>query len=307
MKLAPVVVFAYNRPDHLRQVLDHLSKNILANQSDLYVYCDGAKNGASELEKKVVAECALVAKQASGFKTVTVVERDYNVGLADNIIGAVTEIVNQYGRVITIEDDVITSKGYLKYMNEALEMYKDDERVMHITGFMWKYRGLLPTTFFYTVPECGGGWSTWKRAWDHFNYNVDDLYNYWKNDWDKFNIWGGNSLQKQLEDNFHGTLKTWFVRWYSVVRKMGGLTLYPNRPLTTNIGFDGSGTNCLESNSNPFNWTKLAEEIPVKRITIKENMWARYQIYCSQSGRFYSKRNRRRMLTYFKQLYIHFK
>ncbi len=307
MNTAPIVVFAYNRPDHLREVLDALSKNRLADQSDLFIYCDGAKENALEKDKKAVEDCRRIARQAKGFKSLKVVERECNYGLADNIIGAVTEIVNQYGRIITLEDDVITSEGYLQYMNDALEVYKDDEQVMHITGFMWHYHGWLPSTFFYTVPECGGGWATWKRAWCHFNNDIGVLYDFWKNDWTRFNIWGGGTLQKQLERNYVGLLKTWFIRWYSVVRKMDGLTLYPNHSLTTNIGFDGSGTNCYNNKCNPFYWTKLAEAIPVKRKTIKENKWARYQIYCSQQGRFYSKRNRNHILYYFKQLYLHSK
>ena len=302
MPYAPIVIFSYNRPLHLKQVLDALEHNRLANQSDLYIYCDGAKETASEEQKSLVAQNKLVAHTATGFKSVTVIERERNYGLADNIFSATTEIVNKYGRIITLEDDVVTSPGFLQYMNDALEMYKDDERVMHITAFMWRYNGCLPTTFFYTVPECGGGWATWKRAWDYFSYDVAEAYDYWKNDWTRFNMWGGNYMQKQLEDNYNGKLKTWFIRWYAVVRRMNGLTLYPNKPLTTNIGFDGSGSNCVDSASNPFAWTKLAESIHVKRVPIIENRWARIQIYCAQQGHFYSKRNRKRMITYFKEL-----
>lgn len=307
MKLAPIVIFSYNRPEHLRQVLDALSRNRLASQSDLFIYCDGAKENASAEDKSKVTRNRAVAHAASGFKSVTVIEREQNYGLADNIISATTEIVNRYDRIITLEDDVITSSGFLAYMNEALELYKDDERVMHITAFMWRYNGWLPSTFFYTVPECGGGWATWKRAWNHFSYDVTEAYDYWKNDWMRFNIWGGNYMQKQLEDNYTGSLKTWFIRWYAVVRKMDGLTLYPNKPLTTNIGFDGSGSNCFAQDTNPFAWTQLADAIPVKRQRIKENVWARYQIYCAQQGHWYSKRNRRQILSYFKLLINHIK
>lgn len=302
---APVVVFSYNRPQHLKQVLEALSRNRLAEQSDLFVYCDGAKENASEEQKALVSKNRVVAHAATGFKSVTVVERERNYGLADNIIGATTEIVNRFGSIITLEDDVVTSTGFLQYMNDALELYKDDERVMHITGFMWRYNGCLPTTFFYTVPECGGGWATWKRAWDYFLYDVADAYDYWKNDWTRFNIWGGTIFQDQLENNYRGSLKTWFIRWYAVVRRMNGLTLYPNKPLTTNIGFDGSGSNCADSESNPFAWTQLAESIPVHRQTIKENKWAWYQIYCAQQGHWYSKRNRKHIFSYFKQLCVH--
>ena len=303
--LAPIVVFAYDRPNHLRQTLDALAKNDLASESVLYIYCDGAKDTATDEQQQRIIENRKVAHAAAGFRELHVIEREKNRGLADNIIGAVTEIVNQYGRVITLEDDVITSPGYLRYMNEALELYKDDDKVMHITGFMWHHRWPMPETFFYPVPECGGGWATWYRAWKHFNNDVQELYDYWKNDWTKFNTFGGTVFQEQLQANLDGRLRTWFVKWHAVVLQRNGLTLYPGKSLTTNIGFDGSGSNCMASSTNPFYYKTLAQCITVKRIPIKEHKMGRYQIYCAQQGRFYSKRNRRSMLKYFVELIKH--
>lgn len=307
MQLAPIVIFSYNRPIHLQRVLEALSKNKLASESVLYIYCDGAKEGATEDQIDKVVQNKKVAYSSIGFKAVHVVERPYNFGLADNIIGAVTEIVNRYGRVITLEDDVITAPCFLQYMNEALELYANDERVMHITGFMWHHRWPMPVTFFHPVPECGGGWATWQRAWKYFNNNVQELYDYWKNDWTRFNTFGGTIIQDQLEANLNGTLKTWFVKWHAVVLQRNGLTLYPGRSLTTNIGFDGTGTNCFALESNPFYYSKLPNNIQIRRIPVKESKMARYQIYCAQQGRFYSKRNRKHLIDYFRQLIAHMK
>jgi len=138
MELAPIVVFSYNRPDHLRRTLEALAKNDLAGDSVLYVYCDGAKADATEEQRRQVAENRKVAHAATGFKEVHVVEREQNIGLKDNIIGAVTEIVNQYGRIITLEDDVVSSVGFLRYMNDALELYTDEERVMHVSAYFMR-------------------------------------------------------------------------------------------------------------------------------------------------------------------------
>ena len=162
--LAPIIVFCYNRPEHLEQTLEALSCNELADQSTLYIYCDGPKEGASDEMRQKIAEVRQVARKRQWCKEVHVVKREENVGLMTNIVGAVTEIVNQYGRVITMEDDIITSKGYLRFMNEVLELYKDDEQVMHISGYMWPHKRRLPDTFFYEVPYPGGGWATWQRA-----------------------------------------------------------------------------------------------------------------------------------------------
>ena len=291
--LAPIIVFSYNRPDHLRQTLDRLAKNTLASQSVLYIYCDGAKANATSDQLAKVQENRRVAHAASGFKAIYVVERESNVGLKNNIVSAVTEIVNQYGRVITLEDDIITSVGYLRYMNDALEMYKDDEQVMHISGYMWPHKGTLPDTFFYEVPYPGGGWATWQRAWKHYTDDAKPLYDYWCTRWDEFNKFGGDYLQNQLEKNYRGVMKTWFIKWHAVMLQRGALTLYPGQSLTNNIGFDELGTNCYTTDK--FDVVPV-DYVEIKRIPIKENKRAAREIYAFYQGRWYNRRRRIQMI-----------
>lgn len=300
MELAPIVVFSYNRPDHLRRTLDALSKNELADQSELFVYCDGAKDTATEAQKEQVYKNRKVAKAVTGFKSVYVIERERNYGLANNIIGAVTEIVNQYGRVITLEDDVITSVGFLRYMNDALDIYQDDEKVMHISAYMYPHKQKLPETFFYEVPYPGGGWATWKRAWQYFSNDIDELYGYWSLRWKQFNKFGEDYLQKQLVANYNGSLYTWFIKWHAVMLRMGGLTLYPHTSLTNNIGFDSSGSNC--STMTNFDILNPADYVDVKRVPIKECRQAARVIYHFYSGHWYSKRHRRAFVNRVKKL-----
>ena len=304
MTLAPIIVFAYNRPEHLKRTLDALSKNKLADQSDLFIYCDGAKESATDEQKMRVVDTRKIAYTASGLKSVTIVERPKNIGLMNNIVGAVTEIVNRYGRVIVLEDDMITSPGTLQYFNDALETYKDEEKVMHIVSYMFPHRWPLPETFFYTVPYPGGGWATWARAWKYYPDNIDDLYNYWKDKWSYFNYWNHDEydLVRQLVDNHNGTLRTWFIRWYAVTLKRGGLTLYPGKSLVTNTGFDGTGDNCVRLDSNPYWHEKLASSIKVKKhADIKENCLAAHEIYAFHSGRWYNKRRRTKLINRIKQ------
>lgn len=291
--LAPIIVFCYNRPDHLEQTLDALSRNELADQSTLYIYCDGPKEGASDEMQKKIADVRQVARKRQWCKEVHVVEREHNVGLMSNIVGAVTEIVNQYGRVITMEDDIITSKGYLRFMNEALELYKDDEQVMHVSGYMWPHKYKLPNTFFYEVPYPGGGWATWQRAWQHYTNDVQSLYNYWCTRWDEFNKFGDNYLQKQLEANYQGTMKTWFIKWHAVMLQRGALTLYPGQSLTNNIGFDDQATNCYTTTK--FDVVPV-DYVPVTRQSIKENKRAAREIYAFYQGRWYNRRRRTRFI-----------
>lgn len=291
--LAPIIVFAYDRPDHLRRTLDALAKNDLASQSELYIYCDGAKETAPAEQVERIRENRKVAHDADGFKSITIIEREKNVGLKANIVGAVTEIVNKYGRVITLEDDIVTSAGFLRYMNDALELYKNDEQVMHISGYMWPHRYRLPETFFYPVP-CPWGWATWARAWQHYSDDAETLFHYWKNRWEEFNLFGGNYLQKQLEDNYSGTLQTWFVKWYAVVLQQGATALYPGKSLVDNKGFCENSTNCYQTNK--FDIDHLAESIKVKRRPVRINRIAAREIYAFYQGRWYNRRRRTRMI-----------
>lgn len=291
--LAPIIVFCYNRPWHVEQTLEALSHNELADQSTLYIYCDGPKADASEEMRQKIADVRQVARKRQWCKEVHVVEHEENVGLKNNIVGAVTEIVNQYGRVITMEDDIITSKGYLRFMNEALELYKDDEQVMHISGYMWPHRCKLPDTFFYEVPYPGGGWATWQRAWQHYTDDTKPLYDYWCTRWDEFNKFGGDYLQLQLEKNYRGTMKTWFIKWHAVMLMRGALTLYPGHSLTNNIGFDDQATNCYTTDK--FDVVPV-EYVPVTRKAITENKRAAREIYAFYQGRWYNKRRRTRLI-----------
>lgn len=299
MNISPIVIFSYDRPSHLQQTLDALSKNKLADQSDLFIYCDGAKATASQEQLRRIADNRKVAHAAQGFNSVTVIERPQNIGLKANIVGAVTEIVNQYGRVITLEDDIVTSSGFLRFMNEALEMYRDDEQVMHISGYMWPHLWPLPETFFYEVPYPGGGWATWARAWQYYDDDAAKLYYHWKNRWNEFNKFGADYLQKQLVANYKGQLNTWFIKWHAVLLERGGLTLYPRKSLTNNIGFDELATNCTAINT--FDVVPV-ESVCVRRIPIYESKLAAHEIYAFYQGRWYNKRRRNALLNKIKNI-----
>lgn len=291
--LAPIIVFCYNRPWHVEQTLEALSRNELADQSVLYIYCDGPKADASKEMRQKMAEVRQVVRKRQWCKEVHIVESEENKGLAANIVDAVTEIVNQYGRVITLEDDIITSVGYLRFMNDALEIYKDDEQVMHISGYMWPHRGKLAETFFYEVPYPGGGWATWQRAWKHYTDDVKPLYDYWCIRWNEFNKFGGDYLQSQLEKNYRGVMKTWFIKWHAVMLQRGAFTLYPGQSLTNNIGFDEQATNCYTTDK--FDVVPV-DYIEVKRRPIKENKCAAREIYAFYQGRWYNRRRRTKLI-----------
>jgi len=268
---APVVLFVYNRPWHLLQTLEALSGNRGADNTTLYIYSDGPKADANPEEHAKIEQVRQVIQLKPWCKEVIIRESDINKGLADSIVDGVTEVVNKHHKVIVLEDDVITSPGFLEYMNDALDLYENEEKVMHISGYMYPHEKKLPETVFFNVPYPGGGWATWERAWQFYISDTEYLYNYFDTavKWRRFNRFGGDFLQSQLIRNRTGELKSWFVKWHGTLQIRGGITLYPGISLANNIGFDDSGSNCLESVK--FNVGKLADHITVSKISIREN------------------------------------
>ena len=268
--LSPIILFVYNRPWHTKQTLDSLSNNILAEDSTLYIFCDGPKELSDEAEIKEIIETRNIANRETRFKKVIVKERKNNYGLADSIIDGVTEIVNKYGKIIVLEDDIVTSPGFLKYMNDALNVYEDVQKVMHISGYMFPVKGKMKETFFIQPTSCWG-WGTWSRAWCKFEKNpAKQILSIEKKGWKKFTINESNpAFRNHLELNIVGKLNTWAIFWYLSVYLNDGVSLHPYPSLVQNIGFDGSGVHCdrEEDFKNPYINRELAKSINV----IKKN------------------------------------
>lgn len=242
--LAPVALFVYNRPDHTRQTVESLGRNFLAAQSDLVIFSDGPK---VEAQAKAVDEVRQYVRQIDGFKSVTIIAREDNYGLAKSIISGVTELCERHGKVIVLEDDLITSPHFLAYMNASLDTYHHEEKVMHISGYMFPVENAdrLPITFFYRASTCWG-WGTWKRAWDCFNSNsVDLLENIRLRKLEnEFDIHGTMDFMSMLKSQSVGSIDSWAIRWYATVFLKSGLCLHPAKSLVHNIGHDGSGVHC---------------------------------------------------------------
>jgi len=140
--LAPIVLFVYNRLDHTQVVIETLLKNTLAKDSELYIFSDAAKseNGIEKVNE--VREFIRDDSWHTGLKKVSIVEAEKNKGLAKSIIGGVSEIIQRYGKVIVLEDDLNLSPYFLEYMNDALDYYKDDEEIWSISGYSFPMKSL---------------------------------------------------------------------------------------------------------------------------------------------------------------------
>ncbi|MCK5320476.1 glycosyltransferase [Candidatus Parcubacteria bacterium] len=267
MKLSPIVLFVYNRLEHTKKTVESLQKNKLASKSELYIFSDAPKDLNAT---KNVQNVRNYIKSIAGFKNIIIIERNKNLGLARSIISGVTETINKYGKVIILEDDLITSPFFLQYMNDALLLYSDDEQVMHISGYFFPNNKKLPDTFFYNQTSCWS-WATWKRAWQHFEPDAKKLYDEIKNKnlIKKFNLDGCNEdFENQLVANINGKLKTWAIKWQASVFLKNGLCLHPWKSLVKNIGLDGSGINC--SQNSKYDTKPANKKVKVERQILLE-------------------------------------
>lgn len=243
---APIVLFVYNRPYHTRRTLEALSKNELAMQSDLFIFADGAKENASSEQLLQIEETRKVIREKQWCKNVEIIESPKNKGLADSIIEGVTKIINQYGKIIVLEDDLLTGKYFLNYMNDALYKYENEAKVWHITSWRDPIATSNPNgSFFYPVMDCWG-WATWADRWQHYKKDCAFFKKKFNGKMRKaFNIDGTDKgMWQQILDNETGKINTWAIFWYATIFLNNGLCLAPCSSLVRNIGFDNSGEHC---------------------------------------------------------------
>ncbi len=269
---APIALFVYNRPEHTRRTLNFLQKNYLAEESRLFIFSDGARAGEED-NVKAVRE---LAASITGFKSVEVVARESNYGLANSVIDGVSRLCTAYGRAIVFEDDVLTSPYTLQYFNDALIKYHDIEKVMHVTAYMYPIRQAdLPETFFLRIAS-SQAWATWDRAWKNFEPDIDKLIGQFDDQAkSQFELEGAMNFWKHMMEFKHGRNNSWAIRWYASVFLNKGLSVNPALSLIENIGHDGSGVHSGVSTiyKGAINKSRIAE-FPDKLVEHKQGYQA---------------------------------
>lgn len=247
IEMAPVAVFCFNRPNHLARTLKALERNRFAEITDIFIFSDGAK---AVRDERLVLEVRKVCSKPYGFKSINLVERELNLGLAKNIREGVTEVVSKYGSIIVLEDDHETSINFLAYMNNALKRYEYEASVFHINGWSPIESNKGNSAFFLKSMFCWG-WATWENRWRLFDAEPSKLINeFTLREIREFNL--GNSVDNwaQVLANYSGKIDTWAIFWYATIFAYGGICLTPPSSLVFNNGLDGSGTNSGVSKLN---------------------------------------------------------
>jgi len=271
---APIALFAYQRTDHLRATVQSLLQNPQASRSRLFVFSDGAKGEADAA--KVAAVRDYIAG-VTGFAAIKIIASPRNKGLAASIIDGVSQVLQEFDRVIVMEDDLVVSKHFLAYMNDGLNCYAEDEKVASIHGYIYPLDRPMPETFFLRGADCWG-WATWRRAWTHFNPDGRALLAELKARklTHAFDHEGTAFFNQMLADQIHGRNDSWAIRWHASCFLAEMFTLYPGRSLVDNIGNDGSGTHSAAADQDgKFAVALNPLPVSVRRIPVSETRQTR--------------------------------
>jgi hypothetical protein len=268
VKVAPIVIFVYRRV--IQRTIDSLLVNELASESDVFIFSDGFKN---DLDKHDVLDVRNYLDQIKGFKSLSISYSKVNKGLADSVVSGVSEILNQYQSVIVIEDDLIVSRDYLQYMNEALNYYQDKNMIWSISG----YGPNLPCLknyskhLYLSYRASSWGWATWKDRWDSVDWLSQDFHQFKKdsNLRKNFNL-GGNDMFRMLELQMLGKIDSWAIRWCFSQFLQEKYSIYPTKSKVVNIGFDdskgthnGTDKNQIHSLTKKNKWKVSLDETKV--------------------------------------------
>lgn len=258
MTYAPIVVFGFNRPDALKNTIASLLRNEEAKDSDLFVFVDGPRDGKVG-EKEKVKKVREYVKSIKGFKSLHYTFSEKNKGLADSIIGGVSQVINQHGKIIVLEDDLVLMPNFLNFMNQGLERYQNEEKVFSVCGDAYKVD--FPDdydydAYLYTRTD-SWGWATWKDRWNTVDWEL--------NDWDSveknriaFKQFQGSDVFRMLKGWKTGENHSWAIRFCYAQFVQRRYTVLPNRSLVKNAGYGGTGTHCPEYCRYKFVYDKTA-------------------------------------------------
>lgn len=267
--LAPIILFVYNRPKHTETVLNALKKNTLAASSILYVFADAAKK---EKDFEKVNKVRDIINKITGFKEVIVTQAETNIGCADSIISGITKVINEHGKAIIVEDDILTAPNFLEFMNEALNKYENDKRIYSISGFVpnEKMSEICKDFLFLAYRNSSWGWGTWKDRWNDVDWDMLQ----WENIKKDKNLWkklqkGGPDAPYLLKLQMEGFIDSWAIRFYADNALKDKYTVFPTKTFVTNIGFDGSGTHCGNVKNNK---SLFSENLPAVDFSFPERV-----------------------------------
>ncbi len=254
---APIAMFVYNRKDHAQETIEALAQNDLAKDSDVFIHSDGPSKPEHQAGVEGVRAYLDTLEAKGYFKSVTLIKAPQNIGLSKSIITGVSNIMKRYGQAIIIEDDLVSSRDVLRFLNDGLDFYKDKEDIWAVGAYNIPID--IPDDYGYDVYKAyrtnSWGWASWGDRWKKIDWKMKDYASFLKSrQRQRYFMRGGNDLLEMLSLQMQGKLQSWDSVWCYHQAKFKSFTIYPTVSRIKNIGFDGSGYhgNVNESFDIPF-------------------------------------------------------
>jgi GNT-I family len=263
--VAPIVLFCYNRPTHLKKTIESLLQNELAKDSKIYIFSDGPKPNKKNDKEKVEAVRAYL-NRLIGFKEIIISNSTVNKGLANSVIFGVSEVIKQYGRAIVLEDDLMVSNDFLEFMNTGLEFYKNEKKIYSISGYSFLLEKIdLSDEVFLIKRASSWGWATWVDRWEDVDWKLKDIDLFFKDANQKSNFMeAGEDTLPMLAKYRKNKIDSWAIRWTYHHFINSAFCLVPKYSKVENFGTDRSGTNFIISTD------KYKTKANIKRIDFPE-------------------------------------
>ncbi len=244
MVVAPVLLFGFNRPDLIAKTIDALKLNKLATETELIVFSDGPRSDKDIIQ---IGRLREIVKCTKGFRSVTLIKQEVNKGLANSIIDGVSETIETHGKVIVLEDDLISSDNFLVFMNKALDYYQENKSVFSISGYTFSFSSKSKRDVYFTKRGSSWGWATWADRWKNVDWAVKDFDTFKSNigEQKQFNRMG-TDLSDMLSRQMAGKMNSWAIRWVYQQHKEDSFTVYPTKSKIRNLGFGETATHTFD-------------------------------------------------------------
>lgn len=246
---APVIVSVYNRFEHFKKCISALSDNTLAKESDLFIISDSWKN---EKDRNAVEIIRDYCKTIEGFRSVTLIAREANLGAYNSICSGIEQVLQKYNSFIFLEDDIYVSGFFLSFMNEGLKTFTNDKSVLAICGNTWPIRFPLAykADIYIGLRFSPWGFAMWRDRWNTINKGKFDRYSQIATNKKLYKkaLFKGNDFISLLKDDSTGKITALDMRiaYHELVNNLR--CIFPRVSLTDNFGCDGSGENCGTTN-----------------------------------------------------------
>lgn len=280
-----LLIVAFNRPDHVRNLVESLDGNPEFDSLPLILALDGPRRETDERLISRVKEIVLTRRP-----DVHLIERSENFGVRRAIETAITSVLGEFERVIVVEDDLEVSPYFLKFMLDGLETFHSTENVASIHGYSIDMPKTVDSTYFLRGADCWG-WATWRRAWKIYDSNAQTLYEELLNQGHGSHFsFGGTSPHLDLvKQSITGEIDSWAIRWHASTYLAGHFSLHPRRSLVRNLGMDGSGTHAGKTEIYNSQLSDAPVSVELRPVSESQPAFLAYK-------KFYSSRNRTKKL-----------